>query len=69
MHFNVSEIEHRLSWCAFSNTNKVLNCLEHKSFKYIFFTHDKRVQLTNNQYVTYAPLSLAGSIVRQVVNI
>ena len=39
-----------------------IDCLEHKHGKYMLLTHDKRVQLTNNQYVSYALLSLAGSM-------
>ena len=36
--------------------------LENKHVKYMLLTHDKRVQMTNNQYVIYTLLSLAGSM-------
>ena len=36
--------------------------LEHKHVKYMSRTHDKSVQLWNNQYVSYAVFSLAGTM-------
>ena len=39
-----------------------INCLEHTHVKYMPLTHDKRVELKNNQYVSYALLSLAGNM-------
>ena len=44
------------------NNHRNINCLEHKHAKYMPLTHDKGVYLTNNEYVTYALLSLAGSM-------
>ena len=42
--------------------NLIFDCLEHKHVEYMPLTHDKWVLLTNNQYASYAFLSLAGSI-------
>ena len=36
--------------------------LEHKLVKYMLLVHDKRAQVTNNQYVSYAFLSPAGTM-------
>ena len=47
--------------CIYFSKLPHFNRLEHKDVKYIFFTHYKRVQLTYNQYVSYALLSLAGN--------
>ena len=42
--------------------SQILDCWEHKSVKYMALTHDKRVILMNYQYVSYALLSLVGSM-------
>ena len=39
-----------------------VDCLEHKPANYIQLARDRREKLTNDQYVVYVPLSLAGSM-------
>ena len=45
-----------------STSMSILDCLEHKLAEYMLITHDKRVQVTNNQYVSNVLLSWARNM-------